>query len=233
MNIHIFIHVPFEGPGFIQQWADNAGHHVTFTRFYENKSVLPSLDGIDGLIVMGGPMGVYDENQYPWLRTEKAFIGGSIGTGKKVLGICLGAQLIAACLGAPVYTAPNKEIGWFPVQPTEEGVSEDWFNALFEHRPTVFHWHGDQFGMPSGAANLLRSEANGNQAFLYGSSVLGLQFHLECTPDTTRAMLMHGDGELDSTGPFVQSAGQITDGLHHCKSNNQVMEKLLSAFFLY
>jgi GMP synthase-like glutamine amidotransferase len=120
MNVHYFQHVSFESPGYILNWLTEKGHTVTATKFYEQDFSLPDLSSIDALIVMGGPMGVYDEHLYPWLRKEKGFIEDAIHAGKKVLGICLGGQLIATCLGAYVNTAPQKEIGWFSVYATNE-----------------------------------------------------------------------------------------------------------------
>src|SRR5262245_15038627 len=119
MQIHYFQHVPFEGLGYIETWLKENGHDISVTRFYESSYQLPPVSAIDALIVMGGPMGVYDEDKYAWLRDEKAFIEDCIRAGKRLLGICLGAQLLSVCLGAAVGAAPNKEIGWFPVKPTE------------------------------------------------------------------------------------------------------------------
>ena len=139
MKVHYLQHVFFEGLGYIENWLTKNNHTISSTRFYEHGYRLPEAENIDVLIVMGGPMGVYDEDRFPWLKEEKTFIRNCIQSGKKVLGICLGAQLIADCLGAKVDKAAHKEIGWFPVTPTEECKQLVWFYELFKGNPTVFH----------------------------------------------------------------------------------------------
>ncbi|RFZ90228.1 type 1 glutamine amidotransferase [Mucilaginibacter conchicola] len=116
MTIHILQHVYFEGPGFIAKWAEQNSCEVTYTRLYEPGHHFPNLSKLHALVIMGGPMDVFAEHDYYWLHTEKIFIEDCIQAGKKVLGICLGAQLAAHCLGAMVSTAPNREIGWYPVK---------------------------------------------------------------------------------------------------------------------
>src|SRR5690606_28837823 len=157
------------------------GHRLTATRFYEESWQIPELATIDALIVLGGPMNVFDETHYAWLVDEKQFITAAINGGKKLLGICLGAQLLANVTGAAVKPAPNKEIGWFPVLATEESKALPWFYELFADGPTVFHWHADKFEIPYGSINLASSEANKNQAFILNDHVLALQFHVETT----------------------------------------------------
>lgn len=230
MHIHIFQHVPFEGPGYIAQWAAANGHPISYTRFYEAGYVLPALDNIDALVIMGGPMSVYDEHIYPWLIKEKAFIEDTIQAGKKVLGICLGAQLIAVCLGAFVPTALNKEIGWFPVSPTVECCYVPWFNELFRENPVVFHWHGDKFDIPYGAYDLLSSAANSHQAFMFNEQVLGLQFHPEMTPQGLADLVTHCEHELQSA-PFIQDKQTILQASSMTKSGNVLMEKILQRLF--
>src|SRR3990172_6021504 len=139
MNIHYFQHVPFEGLGCIEGWAQALGHHLSATRFFENEP-LPEIEAIDWLVVMGGPMGAGDEDKYSWLPLEKIFIEKAIGQAKVVIGVCLGAQLIADVLGAKVYPNEYKEIGWFPIQITDEGQ----ISSLFGFLPSqfnVFHLH--------------------------------------------------------------------------------------------
>jgi len=127
-------------------------------------------------------MGVHDEREYSWLSDEKSLIRAAIINGKTVIGVCLGAQLIADALGAKVYPGPEKEIGWLPVEFTEQARQPGVFPFLPE-RLTVFQWHSDTFDLPQGAVHLARSDAVENQAFLYGKRTLALQFHLEATPD--------------------------------------------------
>ncbi|MCK7557005.1 type 1 glutamine amidotransferase [Chitinophaga sedimenti] len=139
MNIHYFQHVPFEGLGCIADWIDRKGHQVSVTRWYAGDAPPPH-DQTDWLIIMGGPMGVYDAAQYPWLETEKAYIREAIQQGKRVLGICLGAQLIAAALGAKVYPNREKEIGWFPVHFEKATALVDFF-ACYRNRFSLARRH--------------------------------------------------------------------------------------------
>ncbi|WP_285008573.1 type 1 glutamine amidotransferase [Pedobacter faecalis] len=229
MNIHYLQHVPFEGPGHIIEWAQHQGHQLSSTLFYEPEPRLPQIENIDFLVVMGGPMNVDDEHLYPWLNEEKQFILHCIRGGKKVLGICLGAQLIAACLGAKVITAPHKEIGWFPVAPTESAKEISGFYELFQSRPVVFHWHGDQFEIPAGSSNLLNTDANTNQAFLYNQHVLGLQFHLEVAHSDVERMVQECCSDIDESR-YVQRIPELLEGVHHCSHNHQLLFSLLDWF---
>ena len=226
MRVHYLQHVPFEGLGYIETALHDAGHQISATRFFEAGYRLPDIDKIDALIIMGGPMGVYDEHIYPWLLAEKAFIESCIQSGKKVLGICLGAQLTAVCLGGEVHRAPNIEIGWFPVTPTASSKVLTWFHELFQDEPVVFHWHGDQFSIPDGSIDLLSSPANINQAFYYNEKVIGLQFHLEVTEKSMQLMLEHGANEL-TDAEYIQSASTISSETSHIKGCNRVMQIIL------
>jgi len=179
LRIHYIQHVPFEGPASIGLWADMHGHAMTATRVYENPH-FPELESFDWLVIMGGPMGVYDDDQYLWLPAEKRFVRKAVDNGKTVIGICLGAQLIADVLGAKVFKNQYKEIGWFPVELTHAAAVSDKFGFLPE-RFTAFHWHGDTFSLPEGAVHLARSRGCEHQAFLCTDRILGLQFHLEST----------------------------------------------------
>ena len=204
MRAHYLQHVPFEGLGSIAPWLKATGYEVTCTRFFESAD-LPDVDAIDLLVIMGGPMSVNDEDTWPWLISEKRFVREFIDSGKPVLGICLGAQLIASALGARVFANPAKEIGWFPVHSVDAGDS-----ALFRFpdAETVFHWHGETFDLPPAAIRLAKSEACENQAFQIGRSVIGLQFHLETTQESATQLVAHcGDELVPST--YVQTAEQI------------------------
>jgi GMP synthase-like glutamine amidotransferase len=206
MRIHYFQHVPFEGLGNIENWIKSQRHTFSETRLYENAE-LPTLADIDWLIVMGGPMGACDDDIYPWLIDEKRFIGQAINLGIKVLGICLGAQLIASVLGAKVYPNAHKEIGWFPLHLTADGAASSIF-AGFPAEFTVFHWHGDTFDLPAGAKHLAASKGCVNQAFLYNKNVLGLQFHLDVTIDNIKDWVQNGADELVAA-PYIQTAGEM------------------------
>ncbi len=202
LSIHVFQHVPFEGPECLETWIRTRRHRLTATHFYRNDP-LPEMDDIDWLIVMGGPMGVHDESQFPWLKGERLFIEQAIRRGKAVLGICLGAQLTAAALGANVYRSRFSEIGWLPVELTAEGRSCAIFEG-FPRRMQVFQWHNDTFDLPAGAAHIARSEACFCQAFLYGVRVLGLQFHCELTQKGLTEFLKNVPGELPE-GPYIEA----------------------------
>lgn len=204
MRAHCLQHVPFEGLGSIEPWLKTAGYETTHTRFYES-AALPDPGAVDLLVIMGGPMSVHDESEFPWLGVEKAFVRGAVAAGKAVLGVCLGAQLIASALGARVYRNPCKEIGWFPVC----GMSAPDL-AAFSFPPVaeVFHWHGETFDLPPGALRLAKSEACENQAFQLGRSVMGLQFHLETTQSSARDIVSHCRAELVPSR-YVQSEAHI------------------------
>ncbi|MBL7711025.1 MAG: amidotransferase [Chitinophagaceae bacterium] len=226
-RIHIFQHVPYEGPGSIADWLSAQGYEYSIIRLYEKGYTFPALEEMDALIVLGGPMGVYDEWDHPWLYREKAFIEDCMDAGKKVLGICLGAQLIACCLGARVCTATQKEIGWYPVVPTPECSTVPWLQELFREQPFVFHWHGDQFDIPyDESIHVLSSQANKRQAFVKGEQVIALQFHAELTEDWLAGMLEQGRQELKAA-PYIQAQADIEAGSRHIDSCRQLMDTIL------
>ena len=200
MHVHVLQHVPFEGLGSIEPWLSRRRAHVTRTRFFESAQ-LPPLTDIDLIIALGGPMSANDELQLPWLLDEKHFIATAIENNKAVLGICLGAQLIASALGARVYPGREKEIGWFPVfaEPAVSGT------FTFPEDTEVFHWHGETFDLPNGAVHLASSAACQNQAFQVGARVIGLQFHLETTPESAESMISHCASELLAQQRYIQS----------------------------
>lgn len=203
MNIHFLQHVPFEGLASIRAWIERGDHKVTCTRLYAGDG-FPRPDGIDLLIVMGGPMGVYDVDQYPWLTAEKDFLRAVIDAGKRVLGICLGAQLIAEVLGARVYPNGQKEIGWFPVTRTAD-AERSALGRLLPAEFMAYHWHGDTFELPPGAVHLAQTPVCRHQAYAIDDRILGLQFHLETTPESARELIEHGGDELVDA-PTIQSA---------------------------
>lgn len=222
MHVHCLTHVPFEGMGSITPWLAAAGHEIAYTRLYE-QAPFPAPEQVDLLVVMGGPMSVHDEEAYPWLAAEKRFIREVVETGKPVLGICLGAQLIANTLGAKVYRNPVKEIGWFPIR----GVPQEGPVFSFPPMATAFHWHGETFDLPPEAIRLAGSEACGNQAFQLGKAVIGLQFHLETTPESARDLVAHCGNEL-VPGQYVQSAEQIlAAGPEQYHAIHRLMARLL------
>lgn len=204
MAVHCFLHVPFEGLGSIAPWLENAGHEISTTKFFGSWE-LPDVHDMDLLVVMGGSMSVNDEDEFPWLLAEKEFIRKAIDSGVPVLGICLGAQLIASAMGARVYANSMKEIGWFPIQ----GISSNSSSILrLPETENVFHWHGETFDLPAGAIHLARSAACENQAFQIGSSVIGLQFHLETTLTSALDIVTYCHDELVSA-KYIQAEEEI------------------------
>lgn len=199
-------HVPYEGLGNIEKWALAKRVEITATPFWKNP-LIPSLEDVDWLVVMGGPMNIYEEKKYPWLSQEKKAIEQAIIKGKKVLGVCLGAQLIADVLGVKVTKNPEKEIGWFPIQWTEEARQMPLFQP-FPKEMMVFHWHGDTFDLPKDTVHLAQSEACKNQAFLYQNRVLALQFHMETTLEGVSLLLEHCKNELE-TARYIQTESAI------------------------
>ncbi|PKN70065.1 MAG: amidotransferase [Deltaproteobacteria bacterium HGW-Deltaproteobacteria-12] len=204
MRAHYLQHVPFEGLGSIEAWLQTAGYEITSTQFYKSAD-LPKVEEIDLLVVMGGPMSVNDENDHPWLADEKNFIRKFIESGKPTLGICLGAQLIANSMGGKVFKNPVKEIGWYPVQAITS-LSNTIFR--FPEEMIVFHWHGETFTLPPQAIPTAESEGCKNQAFQIGNNVIGLQFHLETTPDSAQALVENCRNELVE-GKYIQTEQQI------------------------
>jgi GMP synthase-like glutamine amidotransferase len=206
MRIRCLQHVPFEGPAGIADWAADRGHALEIIPLHEGAEP-PETGSFDWLVVMGGPMGVADEARYPWLAPEKAFIADAIAAGKTVVGVCLGAQLIAEALGARVYPNGEKEIGWMPVELTDAGRASPVLGFLPPSFP-VFHWHGDTFDLPAGAVHLARSGPCANQAFSYDGRVLGLQFHLESTLESVAAIVEQCADEI-VPAPHIQSAARM------------------------
>jgi len=229
MHIHYLQHVTFEDLAAIKTWVKSKKIQLSRTRLFAGES-FPELNDIDGLVIVGGPMGVYDEDKYPWLSDEKKYIETAIKKGKKVLGICLGAQLIASVLGAKVYKNQHKEIGWFEVTLTKAGQKLKTFKS-FPINFTAFHWHGDTFEIPSGAEHIAFSAACINQAFDFNQGqVLGLQFHLESTPKSISGLLQNCRAELVKAR-YIQPSEEILQNVNNLGINNQLLNNLLTQQF--
>jgi GMP synthase-like glutamine amidotransferase len=251
MRVRVFQHVPFEGIGSIETWLARRAAEVTFTRMFQGDPVPGSPGDSDLLIVMGGPMGVNDERTFPWLVEEKRAILRAAESGRRVLGICLGAQLIAAALGARVYRNREKEIGWHVVRRTAAPTPGGGLGPAATHtaparraaasgaRPSPliaaipdgtvpFHWHADTFDLPRGAAGFLSSEACANQAYQVGDSVVGIQFHLETTALSARALLDNCGDDL-SPGRFVQAPAEMLAEPGRFSALVPIMERVLDA----
>lgn len=177
-RILIFQHVPHEILGSFDPMLREAGYRLRYLNFGRQPDAVPDISSYHGLVVLGGPMNCDQTARHPHLAVEVAAIRKAIDSGMPVLGICLGAQLIARALGARVSPNPVKEIGWYDVTPTAAGMQDPLFRHFGGTRK-IFQWHGDTFEIPAGAVHLASSTACSNQAFRYGDNVYALQFHLE------------------------------------------------------
>jgi GMP synthase-like glutamine amidotransferase len=207
MKVQILQHVPFEDTGSMAAWLAGREAVCHYTRLFAGDA-LPAPEGLDLIIALGGPMSVNDEREHPWLRAEKAFLRAAIARGTRVLGVCLGAQLIASALGARVYRHAEREIGWFEIEGLAAAPGEAPGRLELPRRCRVFQWHGDTFELPAGAVQLARSPACEAQAFQVERHVVALQFHLETTPQSAAALLEHCRDEL-VPGPWVQDEETI------------------------
>lgn len=228
MRIHSLQHVPFEDIGSMASDFQARNYSVTTTHWYAGDAA-PNINSFDALIVMGGPMGIYDEAIYPWLADEKKLIKEAIDAGKIVLGICLGAQLIADVLGGKVTRNAHKEIGWFPLSIVPE-ASEHPLARIFATYPEVFHWHGDTFAIPQDALHLASSEACANQAFVYKDHVYGFQFHLETTPASATALIANCADDIDSSRYTQPGQVILADG-NKFNRINQAMSEVIAHIF--
>ncbi len=224
MRVHYIQHVAFEGLGSIEPYLTAKGYQISVTRLYQDEP-LPKMEQFDWLIVMGGPMGIEDEQQFPWIKKEKVFIKAAIDTGKTLLGICLGAQLIADVLGAKVVKNKAKEIGWFPLHINEK-MKRSSLGDFIADGLDVFHWHGDTFEIPNGALRVASSEACDNQGFVYNNCVVGFQFHLETTAESAALLIEHGESDLDGSR-YVQTKSRMLENRNKFNDINKVMKTVL------
>jgi GMP synthase-like glutamine amidotransferase len=206
MKIHILQHVSFEDPGTVLNWAGERKFPVVFTRLFQQER-LPKTDEFDLLVVMGGPMSLADTKKYPWLDQEKAFLKKCLHANKKMIGICLGAQLLAETLGAKVFPNNKKEIGWFPIR-KNDAVDHEILKLFKEETLPAFHWHGYTFNLPENAVRLFSSQATENQAFVWNNRVFALQFHWEVKPENVRLLLENSAADLTG-GSFVQQPEEM------------------------
>lgn len=207
MDILCLQHVAFEGPGILEPWLEHRG--VRLRKHLVPEGELPDPSPFRSVIVMGGPMNIYQHRDHPWLPAEKQFLRRCLNEGIPLLGICLGAQLIADTLGARVVQGPHREIGWFPIETTADmRHAAPGLPASLD----VLHWHGDTFERPPGSIQVARSAACEEQGFYHPGCYLGLQFHVESTPESVENLLHHCGDEL-TPGAYIQTPAQIREGL--------------------
>ena len=224
MRICCLQHVPFETPGRIADWARSRGHSVTAVRLFAGE-IPPPVEAFDWLVVMGGPMGAYDDARFPLLPAEARAIADAVEATRIVVGVCLGAQLIARVAGARVYRNTSPEIGWFPVKLTAAGRT----HPLTQHLPSTFeafHWHNDTYDLPAGAVHLAESEACAQQMFALEEHVVGVQFHLEMTPAGVEALIENCAPDI-IPGVHVQAPGEMRRVDRRLQEGNVILYSIL------
>ncbi len=225
MRLHYLQHVPFEDIENIGIYAHNKGYNISKTSLFKNEQ-LPNIDEFDWLLIMGGPMNIYEEQVYPWLKREKKFIESAINNKKVVIGTCLGAQLIADVLGAKVIKNKYKEIGWFQVSLTSEAKKSKNFKA-FPKNFIAFHWHGDTFEIPVNAIKIAESKGCSNQAFEYNGHAIGLQFHLESSIESINRLIQNCNDELVE-GKYIQKPVEMIFRQNYINEINNILNLLLN-----
>ncbi len=230
----VFQHVPHEILGTLDPLLRDAGFRIRYVNFGRQPDALPEMSNYHGLVVLGGPMNCDQSARYPHLDTEVQIIQQAIETGKPVLGICLGSQLVARALGAKVRKNPVKEIGWYDLYPTAAGEQDSVFRN-FGQQQKIFQWHGDSFDIPEHAVRLASSPDCANQAFRYGDNVYGLQFHLEVDEPLIDRWL-HAPvnvRELEGLGGAERRVAQIkADTGRYIQHSMELGEKLFSDYIL-
>ncbi len=200
----VFSHIPFEDLGSLQPRLLERGFAIETVDVSTAQFPLPQADSCDLLIVLGGPIGVYDADDYPFLTSEMESIKRRLNAKRPILGICLGAQLIAAALGARVYRgSAGAEIGWYPLQAPPGSQPPSWFQPLLAPNLQVFHWHGDTFDLPAGAAHLAATQLYMNQSFMIDNFALCMQFHPEVSAVGLERWYLGHAAELQTRGISV------------------------------
>jgi GMP synthase (glutamine-hydrolysing) len=202
----VLSHIAFEDLGTLDSPLRERGFSIECASAATTRFPMPQAETCDLLVVLGGPIGVYEQREYPFLADEIALIRKRLEARRPMLGICLGAQLMAAALGARVFPGRNgKEIGWAPIQPAPDAALAPWFAPLLGPGLSVFHWHGDTFDLPAGALHLAKSESYPNQAFAIGDFALALQFHPEVIAADLESWYVGHACELHHAGITVES----------------------------
>lgn len=223
MNIALLKHVAYDGPAFLPQWAAREGHRLEDILVPEVG--VPAPEGFDRFVIIGGPMSIWEDDKHPWLEAERRFVAECVAADRPILGICLGAQLLAAHFGAVVQTGRHKEIGWFTVERNDDALST-WLGSALPQRFDSFFWHGDVFGLPQGAQAIAGSAAHPVQGFVMGRH-LALQFHLEVTPEWA-SRLAERDAEELEPDRFVQTADVLLSrSPASYRESNRLMDAVL------
>ncbi len=225
MRIRCLNHAEYHGRAYLPEWAAGAGHDWAAT-FVPGAPALPVLESFDALVIMGGPMSIWEQARHPWLAGEKRFLESVLAADKPVVGVCLGAQMLAEIFGASVYPGQHKEIGWFPLEISPE-ARRTWVGDALPGSLMTFFWHGDSFDLPHSATRLAHNSAFPNQGFVCGRAI-ALQFHLEVTPEWVRHLATRDAAEL-VTAPYIQAAESILGQPPRVyRDNNALMDRLLS-----
>jgi GMP synthase (glutamine-hydrolysing) len=227
-EVLIFQHDPFEDLGFFADVLEKQRANYRTIRLFQGEMPAEDWEHIGALIVLGGPMSASDEDQYPFLRWEKTIIRAAIEDAVPMVGVCLGAQLIAMALGTPVFPGPVKEIGWYPISVTPHGQVDSLLGYLPESA-TVFQWHGDGFDLPTGAFRLASSVYYENQAFRIGRNIYGLQFHLEMTRRMIERWIDERSKDLAQL-PYIHPDKIVSETQNYLPSLKYYAEKFLSEF---
>jgi GMP synthase (glutamine-hydrolysing) len=227
-EVLVFQHDPFEDLGFFAEVLEKQRTGYRVLRLFHGEMPAEDWERIGALIILGGPMSVNDEEEYPFLRWEKRIIRAAIDEAVPVVGICLGAQLIAATLGTMVYHGRVKEIGWSPISITPHGQVDSLLGYLPENA-TVFQWHGDGFELPSGAIRLASSVNYENQAFRVGKNIYALQFHLEVTPPMIARWIDERSKDL-ALAPYILPDKILADTQNYAPILKYYGERFLSEF---
>ena len=178
--ILIIKHIDIEGPGTLGDFLIKKGEPFRVVELGAGEKFSKDLKGIKAVVVLGGPMNVYEEDKYPFLKEENTFIQRILKAEIPYFGICLGSQLLAKAAGARVVPSPVKEIGWYNIALTPDGKNDPFFQG-FREDEDIYHWHGDMFEIPEGGALLASGTGCPHQAFRVGKNAYGIQFHVEVT----------------------------------------------------
>ena len=223
-------HVPAEGLGLLGNVLREQGIHHRYLDLPRGEPPPKDIRAVGGLIILGGPMAVYEADRHPFLRQESALVERALTAGRPMLGICLGAQLIANLLGARVYAGDRREIGWAPITLTDDGRDDRVF-GLIEPECTVFHMHGDTYELPADAKNLARSKHYEQQAFRWGDLVYGLQFHLEFTDTMIQRLATEPESRAYIEQAGVDPQALVAESATHVRRLGDVVQKVFSEFF--